>query len=115
MSNKSFSAVAVAATAAHQTASTMATTNTTKMETANNKGNYLEQAHLLQPPIPNSTLYGEDEGSKFWEAQVSLIQHAWSQWEYQYHGNNIIVEEDDKQQQQQGSTLSHSHQSGLPQ
>ena len=44
MSNKSLS-VAVASTAAHQTASAMVTTNTTKMETTNNnKGNYLEQA-----------------------------------------------------------------------
>ena len=116
MSNKSLSAAA-AATAAHLTASAMATTNTTKTEMTNNKGNYLEQARLLQPPTPNSTLYGEDEGSEFWEAHASLIRHAWSQWEHEYHGHNILVEEedDDQQQQQQGSTLSQSHQSGLPQ
>ena len=52
---------------------TMVTTNTTKMEMTNNKGNYLEQARLLQPPIPNSTFDGEDEGSEFWEAHASLI------------------------------------------
>ena len=65
MSNKSILAVAAAATTTHQMASAMAKTNTTKMEAINNKGNYLEQASLLQPPIPNSTLYGEDEGFEF--------------------------------------------------
>ena len=133
MSNKALLVEAVAATTAHQTATTMATTNTTKtemtnnnkgnyleqalfsrssdgnrhgdnqptkMEMTNNKGNYLEQAHLLQPPTPNSAFDGEDKGSNFWEAHPSLIQHAWSQWEHEYHhGNNIVVEGDDNQQQ----------------
>ena len=64
MTNKSLSAVAVAATITHQMASAMVTTNTTKTEMTNKNGNYLEQAHLLQSPIPNSTLCGEDEGSE---------------------------------------------------
>ena len=41
----------------------------------------LERARSLTAPVPNSTLYGEDEDAEFWQTHSYTIQRAWHEWD----------------------------------
>ncbi|KAL7560696.1 hypothetical protein ACA910_021430 [Epithemia clementina (nom. ined.)] len=63
------------------TSSTPKNNYNVNFEQQENMMNYLDQARALSAPIPNTTLYGEDEGYEFWQSHASLIRRAWNQWE----------------------------------
>lgn len=39
-----------------------------------------EKARKLSPPIPESTVFGEDEGGQWWLDHETLLQEAWNEW-----------------------------------
>lgn len=73
---------------------TTTTTNTcttaTQKLVCTNDSNNLNRARVLIAPLPNATLYGEAEGSDFWQTHANLIRDAWNQWEQQQQQQNVL-------------------------